>query len=111
MHPYRVFLMNMIEIFLVPMGFSVASPKNAEHRGSHISVQHENAYAINRAMIEPLGRTKSIIPDFRPPNNIRLGIAPLYISYLDLYESVMRMMEIVNKKEYLQFENDKNLVP
>ena len=105
------FLMNMIEIFLVPMGFSVASPKNAEHRGSHISVQHENAYAINRAMIEPLGRTKSIIPDFRPPNNIRLGIAPLYISYLDLYESVMRMMEIVNKKEYLQFENDKNLVP
>ena len=105
------FLMNIIEIFLVPMGFSVASPKNAEHRGSHISVQHENAYAINRAMIEPLGRTKSIIPDFRPPNNIRLGIAPLYISYLDLYESVMRMMEIVNKKEYLQFENDKNLVP
>ncbi|MGB5385069.1 MAG: kynureninase [Lutimonas sp.] len=105
------FLMKLIEIFLVPLGFSVASPKNTEHRGSHISIRHKNAYAINRAMIEPKGRAKSIIPDFRPPNNIRLGIAPLYISYLDLYESVMRIVEIVHKEEYLKFDKDKNLVP
>ena len=105
------FLMDLIEIFLVPLGFSVASPKNTEHRGSHISIRHKNAYAINRAMIEPKGRAKSIIPDFRPPNNIRLGIAPLYISYLDLYESVMRIVEIVHKEEYLKFDKDKNLVP
>ncbi|MFD1315703.1 kynureninase [Namhaeicola litoreus] len=105
------FMMSMIETWLIPLGFSVASPKNAENRGSHISIQHENAYAINCAMIEPSKDHKSIIPDFRPPNNIRLGIAPLYISFLDLYESVIRIAEIVENKEYLKFKNDKNLVP
>ena len=105
------FLMKLIKIFLVPLGFTIASPKRVEERGSHLSIQHQNAYAINRAMIEPSGRTKSIIPDFRPPNNIRLGIAPLYISYLDLYESVMRIAEIVSKKEYLEFRDEKNIVP
>jgi kynureninase len=105
------FLMTMIEHFLLPLGFQISSPRNVRERGSHISIQHENAYAINRAMIDPSEKNKSIIPDFRPPNNIRLGIAPLYISFFDLYESVVRIAEIVDKKEYLKFKNDKNLVP
>lgn len=106
-----VFLMEMIAHFLIPLGFTIASPTNAEQRGSHISIQHPKAYAINRAMIDPPSNTKAIIPDFRPPNNIRLGIAPLYNSYFDLFESIQRIMQIVVEKEFEKFENVKNIVP
>ena len=41
-----------------------------------------------------------IIPDFRPPHYIRLGIAPLYIGHDDLWLTVERLKEIVLEKEY-----------
>jgi kynureninase len=101
------FLADLITNSLLPLGFSLASPMNATTRGSHISVQHPDAYRINRAMIEPGGGEKVIIPDFRPPNNIRLGIAPLYTSFEDIYNSVERIKSIVTTKEYDRFGTEK----
>ena len=62
-------------------------------------------------MIDPATSSKVIIPDFRPPNNIRLGIAPLYNSYMDLFETVHRIVQIMEEKEFEKFENVKNIVP
>lgn len=93
-------LMQMILTKLVPLGFKVASPYVTHRRGSHISISHPKAYQINRAMIEPLKEnTAAIIPDFRPPDLIRIGIAPLYNSFMDLYKAVERIREIVEKGE------------
>lgn len=93
-------LMQMIQKELVPLGFSIASPLSVHRRGSHISIKHEKAYAINRAMIEPMDKTSPvIIPDFRPPDLIRLGIAPLYTSFDDLHKAVARIKEIVETGE------------
>lgn len=100
------FLLKMIESELVPLGFKIASPMNASHRGSHISIQHPNGYQINQAMISSKNEAKVIIPDFRPPTNIRLGIAPLYNSFIDLAETVERIKEILLTKEYEQFSTD-----
>lgn len=98
------FLVKMIESELVPLGFKIASPVEASQRGSHISIQHPNGYRINQAMISPKkANVKVIIPDFRPPTNIRLGIAPLYNSFAELAETVFRIKEIVEEKEYEQF--------
>ena len=100
------FLWQLIEQELIPLGFKIASPALASERGSHISIQHPEGYRINRAMINPKADNKIIIPDFRPPNNIRLGIAPLYTSFMDLYETVERIKNIVLEKEYaLHSEN------
>ena len=105
------FMMELITQELIPLGFSIASPKEISHRGSHISIQHEEAYRINRALIEPNDSSiKIIIPDFRPPNNIRLGIAPLYNSYLDIYESIQRIKAIVIDKEFERFDEDRLMV-
>ncbi len=101
------FLWDLIEAELLPLGFQFASPKESEKRGSHISIQHPEAYRINRAMIEPQFNTKVIIPDFRPPNNIRLGIAPLYLRYIELYDAVIRIKEILISKEYERFGKEK----
>jgi kynureninase len=55
-------------------------------------------------MISPKDNSvKAIIPDFRPPTNIRLGIAPLYNSFTELAETVERIKEIMVTKEYEQF--------
>jgi len=101
------FLIEMVQTELQPIGFKIASPLDEKYRGSHISLQHDEGYRINRAMIEPRSKDKIIIPDFRPPNNIRLGIAPLYNSFQDLYETVLRIKKIIMEKEYENFPKEK----
>lgn len=101
------FLIEMVQKELLPIGFQIASPLDENYRGSHISIQHKEGYRINRAMIAPKTNDKIIIPDFRPPNNIRLGIAPLYNSFQDLYETVLRMKKIIIEKEYEQYSKEK----
>ncbi|WP_394991334.1 kynureninase [Emticicia sp.] len=101
------FLVAMIQNCLVPLGFTIASPLNINERGSHISIQHAEGYRINRAMIEPFDGSKSIIPDFRPPNNIRLGIAPLYNTFQELYETVTRIKQIVEEKQFEKYSAEK----
>jgi kynureninase len=105
------FLLEMITEILLPYGFQIASPTESRKRGSHISVRHPDGYRINRAMIEPIQERVRIIPDFRPPDNIRLGIAPLYVSFMELYRSVERIAEIMEKKEYEQFGDQQLTVP
>jgi kynureninase len=101
------FLIDLIHEFLLPIGFTIASPLDVNQRGSHISIQHQEGYRINRAMIEPLEGAKCIIPDFRPPNNIRLGIAPLYNTFMELYETVLRIKQIVENQEFERFGEEK----
>ena len=103
-------LLEMITALLIPYDFAIASPLESNQRGSHISIQHAEAYRISQAMIHPKDDSKSIIPDFRPPNNIRLGIAPLYNSYLDLYETILRIQSIVQQKQYLAYDSKRKQV-
>lgn len=102
------FLITLIQEYLIPLGFKIVSPLEETERGSHISIEHSESYRINRAMITPANKnTKVVIPDFRPPNFIRIGIAPLYSSYVDLYEAILRISEITTTKEYEQFSKIK----
>ncbi len=101
------FLIDLVENLLQPVGFTIASPLNADERGSHISIQHQEGYKINRAMIEPVDGSPSIIPDFRPPTNIRLGIAPLYNTFEEIFQTVIRIKKIVETKEYERFGDEK----
>lgn len=101
------FLIELVQNLLEPLGFTIASPLNANERGSHISIQHQEGYRINRAMIEPVDGSPSIIPDFRPPNNIRLGIAPLYNTFEEIFLTVIRIKNIVETKEFERFGDEK----
>jgi len=104
------FMIEMIQELLSPLGFVIASPLQSDQRGSHISIQHSEAYRISQAMIAPNNGSKSIIPDFRPPNNIRLGIAPLYNSFLDIYETVVRIQAIVAENQFQDYSMERKHV-
>jgi kynureninase len=97
------YLIRLFYQFLQPLGYSLGSPENPDTRGSHISLKHQEGYRICKALIDPDTGGKSIIPDFREPDNIRLGITPLYTSYHDLYETVIQLNAIVEGEWYKKF--------
>jgi kynureninase len=87
---------------LEPVGFSLASPKDPERRGAHLALGHEMAWAITRAMIEDA----RVIPDFRAPDNIRLGLPPLYTRYVDVHTAIQRIKLVVTEDAYLDHAGD-----
>ena len=84
---------------LAPLGFSLGSPRDSAKRGSHISIRHAEGYRINRALIDEM----NVIPDFRDPDNIRLGFAPLYISFTDIWEGFDRISKVVEEKHFEKY--------
>ncbi|HUI60097.1 MAG TPA: kynureninase [Steroidobacteraceae bacterium] len=71
-------------------GFEIVSPRDPVRRGSHVAVAHENGYAIMQALIE-----RRIVGDFRAPNLMRFGFAPLYQRYRDVEVCVSALEEIM----------------
>jgi kynureninase len=101
------YLIFLAEQWLEPLGFTIGTPRQAEIRGSHVSVRHAESYRINRALIEAEPPAVKVIPDFREPDNIRLGIAPLYNTFTDIYRAVNRLREIVEEGIYEQYSAER----
>jgi kynureninase len=76
---------------LAPLGFELGTPRDPARRGAHVSLRHPEAWPICRALIEGA----RVIPDFRGPDSIRLGVAPLYTRYADVYDALERLGELV----------------
>jgi kynureninase len=70
--------------------FGIASPRNADERGSQVSLTHENGYAIMQALIE-----QGVIGDFRAPEILRFGFTPLYLRYADIWDAVDILADIM----------------
>jgi kynureninase len=94
------YLVGLWERELRPLGFVLNSPRDPERRGSHVSLGHPEALRIDRALIELMG----VLPDFRYPDNLRLGIAPLYTSFADLHEAVTRIARVVRDRLYERYD-------
>ena len=91
---------------LLPLDFSFGSPLEAIKRGSHFSLRHPEAYRICQALISDKIGKQVIIPDFRAPDNIRLGVNPLYNSYADVFQAIGQIKEIVENKWYQKFNQE-----
>jgi kynureninase len=71
-------------------GLGIASPRNADTRGSQVSLTHPNGYAIMQALIE-----RGVIGDFRAPDILRFGFTPLYLRYVDVWDAVDILADIM----------------
>lgn len=94
------YLIGLWEQRLKPLGFDLKSPGDSEIRGSHVSIGHEKGLAIVLALI----REAKVLPDFRPPDNIRLGLAPIYTSFEEIHQAVDRIVRVVEEELYQQYE-------
>jgi kynureninase len=90
------FLIDLWEQHLQPLGVTLNSPRESSRRGSHVSFGHPDALRIDKALIEDV----NVIPDFRAPNNIRFGVTPLYTTYRELEEGVLRFKQVLVEKLY-----------
>jgi kynureninase len=104
------YLLELTDALLMPLGFSIGSPRDSKMRGSHISIRHDEAYRICKAMIDPGTRGYSVIPDFREPDNIRLGITPLYTSFEEIYRAVRLIEEIIKSGIYQAYSVNRDTV-
>jgi kynureninase len=95
------YVVDQIDRHLRPAGFDLASPAEPDRRGSHVSIRHARAWPINLALIQ---RAK-VIPDFRAPDTIRLGLSPLYTRFVEIHTAVQRIRGVVDGAIYEEFEN------
>lgn len=96
------FLADLWRAMLEPKGVSLRSPSEPARRGSHLSFGHPEALAIDRALIAEM----NVIPDFRPPDVIRFGFAPLYTTFEELFEGVARLRSVLDEERWRRFAGE-----
>lgn len=98
-------LMELADRYLAPLGFEIGTPRDPDRRGGHVALEHPAAVRITRAL-----KARGIVPDFRPPNVIRLAPVALYTRYRDVGEVIMALQAIVESGEHLQFADERAVV-
>jgi len=100
------YLIELADRWLAPLGFEVASPRDPDRRGSHVSLRHDDAWRICRAYIE----TAQVIPDFRAPDRLRLGPAPLTTQYVQVWDAMDRLRRLVEAGTHLSYGSERSRV-
>ncbi len=80
----------LVETRCAGHGFGLASPRDPARRGSQIALTHPQGYAIMRALIDA-----GVVGDFRAPDILRFGFAPLYVRHVDVVEAVAVLARIM----------------
>ena len=79
-----------VEARCVGHGLSLLSPRDAERRGSQVAFTHPDGFAIARALV-----ARGVIGDFRPPDVMRFGLAPLYLRYRDVVDAAVALEDVL----------------
>jgi kynureninase len=101
------YLMFLIDEMLSdpPYDFSVGTPREPERRGGHVGVVHGDAWRVNEAL-----KARGVVPDFRPPNIIRLAPVPLYVSYHEVWNVAQHLKAVIDNGEHEKFSMERSLV-
>lgn len=76
-------------------GLKLATPRSEMDRGSQVSWASPNGYAIMQALI-----ARGVIGDFRAPDLMRFGFQPLYLRFVDVFDSVIQLSEVLASGEW-----------
>jgi kynureninase len=90
------FFLELVDEVLLPLGFEPVTPRDAGQRGSQVSLRHELAYGVVQALI-----ARGVIGDYREPDLVRLGFAPLYVRHGDVVRAVEETVAVVEAGEHL----------
>jgi kynureninase len=84
-------IVDLADAWLTPLGFGLASPRAAGRRGSHVALSHTDGWRISQALIDVAG----VVPDYRAPDRIRLGPAPIATRFVDVWDALDRLRRLV----------------
>ncbi|GAA4227979.1 kynureninase [Streptosporangium album] len=86
---------DLAEELCAPYGLELVTPRDPERRGSQVSLRHPDGYPVMRALID-----RGVHGDFRAPDILRFGFAPLYIRFADVYDAVAVLTEVLEKEHW-----------
>ena len=85
----------LVESRCAGLGLTLATPRQHEQRGSHVSFAHAHGYAVMRELI-----ARGVIGDYREPHVMRFGFTPLYTQFTDVWDAVSTLRRILADKDY-----------
>jgi kynureninase len=85
----------LVEPLCQSHGLRLASPRDGARRGSQVAFAHPEGYAIVQALIEA-----GVVGDFRAPDIMRFGFAPLYIRYVDVFDAAERLGVVLGEGRF-----------
>jgi len=99
-------MIDLYDEWLAPLGYTLLTSRNPKERGGHISIGHPDAARICVA----LRKFANVIPDYRTPNAIRLAIAPLPTSYVEVWDGFQRIRDLTQSRQYEKVEGSDSRV-
>jgi kynureninase len=84
------YAIGLADAWLAPLGCSIGSPRDPGRRGGHVAIRHPDARRLTRSMIDG-----GVIPDFRAPDTIRIGLSPLSTSFADVRRGLAVLRELL----------------
>lgn len=84
------FALDLFDRHLVPLGFTVGSPRDPARRGAHVALEHPDAAALVAALLD-----RDVVVDHRPPTTIRVAAAPLHTRHVDLCTLVEELVDLL----------------
>jgi kynureninase len=102
------YLIDLIEgsgLMESPYGYRIGTPREAGRRGGHVAVEHDAGPRIARAL-----KAREVVPDFRPPDVVRLAPIALYTSFRECWETVQHLRAIIDNGEHLKGSAERELV-
>ena len=86
---------SLVDAWLAPHGAVLASPRDAARRGAHVTVAHPQAWQVTQALVD-----RGVVPDYRTPDRVRLGPAPLYTRFVDVWDAMERFREVLDSRSF-----------
>jgi len=84
------FAIRLSDALLAPLGVTVASPRDVAERGGHVTLQHPSMRAVTARLW-----TQDVIPDYRDPGGLRIGLSPLSTSFAETFDGMLAVRDAV----------------
>ena len=88
------FALEFADAQLVPLGARIASPRKRARRGSHITLEHSEFRELTAGLWQC-----GVIPDFRPPQGLRIGLSPLSTSFVEVVQGLAAIEQLLRERE------------